>query len=196
MIFKDITNDTKTHYRLNENERAVFYMFNRGGEITFELSAPGAEAHIFAFFVGKKTFSEKLHIIQKHSAQRTTSSLLVKSVLFDAAEFSYEGLIHITKEGEHTDASQESRSLLLSYEAKAFTKPALEILANDVKCRHAATVSPLSRESLFFAQTRGLSEKQARKLLLFGFFNEAFDAMKKLGTETSVLEKTVFQSLC
>lgn len=195
MDYTDISTEEKSFYTLKENEKKVFFLFNRGGEITFELSASGAEAHIFAFFVGKQAFSEKLHIIQKHSAQRTTSSLLVKSVLFDDAEFSYEGLIHITKEGEQADASQESRSLLLSPEAKAFTKPALEILANDVRCRHAATVSPLNKESLFFAQTRGLSEKQARKLLLFGFFNEAFDAMKKLGTETSVLEKTVFQSL-
>lgn len=195
MVFKDITNDTETIYQLHENERAVFFMFNRGGEITFELLGKGAEAHIFVFYVGKNNDSEKLHVIQKHVAPHTTSSLLTKSVLFGASEFTYEGLIHIAKIGEHTDASQESRSLLLSPEARSFTKPSLEILASDVKCRHAATTSPLNKESVFFAQTRGLSITQATELLIHGFFNEAFDRMKKLGANTTDLENKVTASL-
>jgi len=191
MILKDITTDTQTHYRLTEGEQSVFFLWNRSGEITFELTGARAEAHIFAFFTGNGTEGAKLCLTQKHSAPHTTSSALVKSVLHDASTFTYEGLIHITKEGEQTDASQESRTLLLSRKAKAFTRPSLEILANDVRCRHAATVSPLSKEALFLAQSRGLSNAQATTLLTQGFFQEAFDALERLGIHTDTLQQKI-----
>jgi|SRR6185369_13192312 len=195
MHYKDITTDTETTYTLSSQEKTVYYMLNRSGNISFELSGEGAEAHIFAFFIGKGADSSKLNIIQKHSAPRTTSSALVKSILMDDSEFTYEGLIRITKDGNQADASQESRSLLLSENATAFTKPALEILADDVKCRHAATVSPISEEALFFAKSRGLSENQATELLLTGFMNDAMNAMKKHGVPIETFEKKILHSL-
>jgi len=180
MIFKDISTDQETIYRLKENEQVVFFLFNRDGEITFELSGRGAAAHIFSFFIGKGTETKKLSIIQKHLAPDTTSSAVVKNVLFDASEYTYEGLVHITKDGKGSDASQECRTLLLSKDAKAFTKPALEILADDVRCRHAATVSPLNQESFFFAQSRGLSPEEARELLVGGFFRSSLQSLSTL----------------
>ncbi len=180
MQFKDISTDQKTLYRLKENEQRVFFMLNRGGEITFELVGAGAEAHIFSFFIGKNTQTEKLIVLQKHLAPNTVSSALIKNVLFDTSAFTYEGLIHIAQSGKGSDASQECRTLLLSPRAQMFTKPALEILADDVKCRHAAAVSPINQEALFFAMARGLSASQAQELIISGFLRSALEALNIL----------------
>ncbi len=196
MKLLDITNDTQDTYTLGENERRVFFMLNRSGAITFELAEKGAEAHIFSFFIGKDDAKGTLAITQKHSAPQTISHTLTKSVLFDTSEYIYEGLIAIDKQADRSDASQESRALLCSPLAQASSKPSLEILANDVKCRHAATASPINSEALFFARSRGLSETQAQQLLIRGFFNEAIEKMNTLGVKTGDVEKTLVEKLC
>ena len=191
MIFKDISNETQNLYRLGTNEKRVFFLLNRSGEITFELAGAGAEAHIFSFFIGRNADKGTLKLFQRHLAPRTTSHALIKSVLSDEAEDAYEGLIFIDKQAIQSDASQESRAILLSPLARASLKPTLEILADDVRCRHAATASPLSPESLFFAQARGLSSNQASRMLVMGFFNDALLKMEALGIDTEIIKKDV-----
>lgn len=180
MRFIDISTDTKSLYTLTENEQVVFFMWNRDGEITFELRGAGAEAHVFAFFTGKNDDQKILTINQKHLSPRTASHVLVKSILNDQASFAYQGTIHISKDAPLSDASQENRNLLLSEKARASSAPTLEILNNDVRCHHAATTSPLNREQLFFAETRGLSRTQAEELLIRGFLQSSIDALGKL----------------
>lgn len=187
MNFKDISHDTEATYRLTENESTVFFMLNRTGELTFELAGAGAMAHIFAFFTGRDEEQKYLNLIQKHLAPDTTSSALVKAVLDDRAEFSYDGTIWIAQGANGSDATQESRSLLLSEGAAAHTKPALEILADDVSCHHAATVSPLNESMLLYAKSRGLSDSQATELLVRGFFQEATEKIVALGIEPSLI---------
>lgn len=189
MRYQDISHDRIAEYRIKQNESVVFFMLNRTGTITLDLSEPGATAHVFAFYTGRTDSKQSLELNQKHSAPDTTSSALIKSVLNDKAAFTYDGAIIIEKDAHRSDASQESRSLLLSPAARAHARPALEILAHDVKCHHAATAGPLSEESLFFAQSRGLSEKQAHALLVQGFFHEALETMERLGIETDDLRE-------
>ena len=179
MKYIDITNDKRKTYTLRKNERCVFLMFNRSGEITFELAGIGAEARIFAFFIGTKNIKGALSITQKHTAVRTASHALIKSVLLNQSAYDYTGLIHINKQASQSDASQESRTLLLSSLARASAKPALEILADDVTCRHAATAGALNPEALFFARARGLSLSQAENLLACGFIQSSLDEIKK-----------------
>lgn len=180
MKFHNITTDTNTVYQLKANEQMVFFMLNKSGDITFELLGAGATAHVFAFFVGKNTDKGTLRISQRHLAPRTTSRVLVKSILHDASEFSYRGTLHIAQNATLSDASQENRNLLLSRDAKAFSEPALEILTSDVRCHHAATTSPLNVEQLFALESRGLSPKQARKLLIDGFLQSSLTTMYEL----------------
>ena len=184
--FLDITDDTKQTYRLKENEQAVFFMLNRSGTLTFELSGNGATAHVFAFFIGTKQEEGALVISQQHLAPRTTSRVLVKSVLHDESRFSYRGTLHIAPTAALSDASQENRNLLLSPLAKAFSEPSLEILTDDVRCRHAATTSSLNQEALFFAQARGLTPLAAQTLLIDGFL---FSSAETLGSLVSSQEK-------
>lgn len=188
MIFKDITTDKQTTYRLGAGEKCVFFMFNRSGEVSFDLVGIGAEAHIFSFFVGKNTDKHFLHIKQNHLAPKTISHTLIKSIASDESTCTYEGTIYINKNAPESDASQESRAILLSPNALVSTKPSLEILANDVKCHHRATASPLNAEALFFAKTRGLSHSQAEKLLITGFWNDALEKIQVLGIDRGKIE--------
>lgn len=183
MKFIDITTDTQTTYRLTQNENAVFFMLNRGGDITFELAGENAEAHIFAFFIGKNEDKATLNLIQRHLARSTISRALIKSALYDRAAFAYEGLIRIERNAPLSDASQECRTLLLSSETASSAKPSLEILTDDVRCRHAATASSPDLEQLFFMKSRGLSETQATTLLVAGFFKDAQEKMHALGID-------------
>ncbi|MBP9727997.1 MAG: SufD family Fe-S cluster assembly protein [Candidatus Moranbacteria bacterium] len=180
MKFQDISNDKKTLYQLQANEQVVFFLKNRSADIAFELLGKGAEAHVFAFFIGTKKMAGTLTIAQKHLAPKTLSRVLVKSILDDESTFSYRGTLHIAKDAPLSDASQENRNLLLSPRAKAFSEPALEILTSDVRCHHAATTSPLNEEQLFFAEARGLSKPQAQSLILQGFLQSSLDTMGNL----------------
>lgn len=182
MTFKDISPDTKTTYTLNANEQHVFFMLNRSGDIVFELAGENATARVFAFFIGKGKAAAALNIVQRHLVPRTTSHVLVKSILHDASRFSYRGTVHIAETATLSDASQENRNLLLSRNAQAFSEPALEILTSDVRCHHAATTSPLNQEALLFAQARGLSSKQAEQLLTDGFLRSSIDTMSEFIT--------------
>lgn len=195
MRLLDISRDQEPVYRLNKNEQVIFFMLNRDGEITFELTHEGARAHIFAFFTGTGTDQKSLTLSQKHLAPRTTSRALVKSVLAGRAEFHYTGSIHIEPAAEQSKAAQESRGLLLSQDAHMTTRPALEILADDVECRHAATVSPLSETALFYAKSRGLSRAQARALLIGGFFGEALEELGDLGPDTAAVRALLSSSI-
>ena len=189
MQFADISHDQKSTYRLKEGEQRVFFALNRSGEITIELAGVGATAHIFAFFTGHDRVNYSLNLVQKHLAPHTTSNALVKAVLDDTAQFHYDGTIRIEKQAVGSKASQESRSLLLSGEATAHTKPALEILADDVECRHAATVSPLDEAMLFYAKSRGLGDKEARALLVHGFLGEAIEKIYALGVKAEMIPR-------
>lgn len=180
MKFLDISADVEMTYRLKENEQGVFFMHNRSGDLTFELLGPGATAHVLAFCTGRGTNETTLHIHQRHLAPHTTSRVVVKSVLTDEARFSYRGTLHIAQDAPLSDASQENRNLLLSRDAKAFSLPALEILSSDVRCHHAATTSPLNRDTLYALMARGLSQREARDLLVHGFIHSSVDTLETL----------------
>ena len=186
---QDISADTNPCYRIATSETVVFFVLNRAGDISLELSHPGARVHVFAFYTGRGPERKSLSLKQGHLAPDTVSSATVKTALDDQASFAYDGTIRISKDAHRSDARQESRALLLSPGARAYARPALEILAHDVKCRHAATAGPPGEESLFFVTSRGISENAARKLLTQGFFQETLEQMEKLGVPEDELEK-------
>lgn len=176
MKFFDITHDQTTHYRLTTNEAAVFFMLNRTGDVVFELNASGAAATILSLFLGE-TGEHNLTITQRHAAPQTNSAFLGKALVGGDAKFRYAGLITIEEQATLSEASQECRNVLLSANASAHARPALEIKTDDVRCHHAATTSTLLQDALFFTQSRGLSSIQAQKLLTLGFARTVLDAI-------------------
>ena len=97
---------------------------------------------------------------------------LNKSLAKDTSHAIFEGLIMVPQVAQKTDASQLSRNLLLSNYAKIDTKPQLEIIADDVKCKHGATISQLNEDELFYMRSRGLTLEEASKLQLRSYYQE------------------------
>jgi Fe-S cluster assembly protein SufD len=106
---------------------------------------------------------------QHHRSGHTTSDLLFKNVLRDAAVSNYAGMIKVEKNANGTNAYQANRNLVLSEKVKCDTKPILEIESNQLRCTHGATVGRLEEQQLFYLRSRGLSAAQARNVLIEAF---------------------------
>lgn len=106
-----------------------------------------------------------------------TAQQLHKCIVDDRARAVFNGKIFVPKLAQQTNASQLSRNLLLSTKARVDTKPQLEIIADDVKCAHGATVSQLDDEEVFYLQSRGLDHNSACDLLVEGFAAEIIDQL-------------------
>jgi Fe-S cluster assembly protein SufD len=113
-----------------------------------------------------------------HAAPRCTTRELFKGVVDDRAHGVFLGTIAVRPDAQKSDAQQLNRNLLLSPRAAIDTKPELEILADDVKCSHGATVGDLDEASLFYLRSRGLTEDDARRLLIEAFATETLDRVE------------------
>src|SRR4029077_18164780 len=90
----------------------------------------------------------------------------------------WRGMIRVEEDAQRTNAYQENRNLILSDGAHADSIPGLEILANDVRCSHGATLGRVDREELFYLMTRGLSRSEAERLIVRGFFQDILDRIE------------------
>jgi Fe-S cluster assembly protein SufD len=108
---------------------------------------------------------------QNHMAPHTTSDLLFKGALKGHSRSVWQGMIYVAPGAAKTDGYQANRNLVLSPNARADSIPGLEILADDVRCTHGATVGRLEQEPMFYLKTRGIPEKDAEQLLVEGFFD-------------------------
>ena len=112
-----------------------------------------------------------------------------KSLADDKSHSVFEGAIIVPKIAQKTDASQLSRNLLLSKFARIDTKPQLEIVADDVKCKHGATISQLNEEELFYMRARGLTLTEASKLQLSSYFQEIISCIPVSKNRWDLLDK-------
>jgi Fe-S cluster assembly protein SufD len=139
------------------------------------LADQGANAKVTgAYFLAGSEHAD-YDTTQEHAAPNTTSDLYFKGVLTDHARAVWRGVIRVDKHAQKTDAYQENRNLLLSHDAHADSIPGLEIEANDVRCTHGATIGQIDRLQLFYLMSRGLSRRQAERLIVRGFFQPVLD---------------------
>ncbi len=141
----------------------------------FDLAAPGAQVFVHGFMFGDGRQHFDLHTLQRHRMDHTTSDLLIKTVLKDRARSIYQGLIQVSEGAQRTDAYQANRNLLLSETARADSIPGLEILANDVRCTHGATIGQVDEEQMYYLLARGLRPNEAQRLIVEGFFAPVLD---------------------
>lgn len=134
------------------------------------LSGNESEARVYLAASLTDAHAVTINTVQHHSVPYATSSVVVKTVLYDDAQFFYNGMITVEKDAHHTSARQENKNIVLTGTARAFSKPQLEVLTNDVQCFHASAIGKLDADALFYMQSRGLSSHQAHHLLLQGFF--------------------------
>jgi len=141
----------------------------------FNLAGEGSRAFVNGFMFGDQRQHFHLHTLQRHLQPHTTSDLLIKCCLKDRARSVYQGLIQVAEGAQRTDAYQANRNLLLSDHARADSIPGLEILANDVRCTHGATLGHVEPEHLYYLMARGLPRVEAERLIVEAFFEPVIE---------------------
>jgi Fe-S cluster assembly protein SufD len=134
-----------------------------------KLAGPGSEARVTGGYAGGPGQHLDYDTTQEHAAPNTNSDLAFRGVLAKGSTAVWRGMIKVDPGAQQTDAFQESRNLLLSPEAHADAIPGLEILADDVRCTHAAAIAQVDKEQLFYLTSRGLDEAGAKTLVIEGF---------------------------
>lgn len=118
------------------------------------------------------------HTAVDHAMPNSQSNELYKSLLDEKSSGVFNGKIFVRQDAQKTNAYQSNRNILLSPTAKANTKPQLEIWADDVKCSHGCTIGALDEEPLFYLRSRGISEVEARAMLIFAFADDILERIK------------------
>lgn len=139
------------------------------------LAGPGADAKVTGAYAPHGRQHVDFDTTQEHGAPNTTSDLAFRGVLADRSSAVWRGMIKVDPAAQQTDAFQVCRNLLLSKKAHADAIPGLEILANDVRCTHAAAVAQIDREQLFYLRSRGLDKPSAQRLVIEGFMAELIE---------------------
>jgi Fe-S cluster assembly protein SufD len=187
------------HYRLQREGPRAFHMGSTclhlgrstsvtshavalGGEIARHdvvatLAAAGSECVLNGIYLAGGRSLVANHTEIDHAMPHCSSREVYKGILAGQARGVFNGKIRVRPDAQKTDAKQTNKTLLLSDEAQINTKPQLEILANDVKCTHGATVGQLNEEALFYLRARGIGLEEARNLLIRAFTGEVIERM-------------------
>jgi Fe-S cluster assembly protein SufD len=136
------------------------------------LAGEGAEAKVTGAYAPHGRQHIDFDTKQEHGAANTTSDLAFRGILAERSSVVWRGMIKVDPGAQQTDAFQECRNLLISKRAHADAIPGLEILANDVRCTHAAAIAQIDPEQLFYLRSRGLGEGLAKRLVIEGFMAE------------------------
>jgi len=168
--------------------RARIDILNLGGDYgRIELDVTlheGAHFELRGVILGSGEQTLEIVTTITHAEPGATSNQTVRTVVGGTATGSYLGKVTVARGAQKTDAAQSVKAMLLDRTATANAKPELEIFANDVKCAHGATVGELDKTALFYLQSRGLPEAEAKRLLLQAFVAGVFDGAEEAGTLT------------
>lgn len=142
---------------------------------TVNLAGKGSEGKISGFYFTDKKQHLDFDTQQNHLAPHTTSDLMYKGALLGESHSVWQGMIYVKPGADKTDAYQANRNLILSPHARANSIPGLEILADDVRCTHGATVGKIDQEQVFYLTSRGIPRREAEQLIVEGYFGQIID---------------------
>ena len=137
-----------------------------------KLAGPGSHAKVTGAYATHGRQHIDFDTLQVHAAENTTSDLAFRGIIDGRSSAVWSGMIKVDPGAQQTDAFQDSRNLLLSKKAHADAIPGLEILANDVRCTHAAAIAQIDQDQLFYLRSRGIPEATATRLVIEGFLAE------------------------
>jgi Fe-S cluster assembly protein SufD len=143
-----------------------------------DLNGQGATSRVTGAYFADGVQHLDYDTFQEHIAPNCESDFAFKGALRDNATAVWRGMIRVEPDAQKTNAYQECRNLMLSPTAHAVPIPGLEIMANDVRCTHGATVSRVDREQLFYLMSRGLPRAEAERLFVRGFFQDVLDRIE------------------
>lgn len=142
------------------------------------METEGNEAHMYGLYLLKGNTLADNHTLVDNTKPNCFSNELYKGVVDGKASGVFNGKIYVRPDAQKTNAYQTNNNILLSDEASVNTKPQLEIFADDVKCSHGCTVGRLDDEALFYLRSRGISQAQARAMLLRAFAENIIEQIK------------------
>jgi Fe-S cluster assembly protein SufD len=144
-------------------------VITESGKYVVEITKPGAEIELSGAFLAQKKEQVDVEVVVHHQAPNTRANTVLKGVGRDQAKVRFVGRIIIDKDCGNTNSFLTERILLLSDEATAEAIPDLEILTDDVKCSHAASISRIPEEHIFYLQSRGIGRTEAEDMIVDGF---------------------------
>ena len=161
---------------------------------SMDLVAPGATGRMSGFYFTNGQQHLDHDTQQNHLAPNTTSDLLFKGALKGRSRSVWQGMIYVAPGAQKTDGFQANRNLVLSPEARADSIPGLEILADDVRCTHGATVGKIDPDPMFYLLSRGIPTEEAERLIVEGFFDPIMQRIPFEGVrerfQQAILDKT------
>jgi Fe-S cluster assembly protein SufD len=168
--------------------------FNLGaayGRVAYRVDLAGSGAHAdlsgLFFGFGDQVLDQQINVI--HSAKNCTSRQTYRGVLDDASTGIFNGGIDVLPGADGTDAEQSNQNLILSNRAEVNTQPRLEILADEVACKHGATVGQLDESAMYYMRSRGIPAVEARRLLINGFADQVVDEVSIESVRTWITQR-------
>src|SRR3990167_4474116 len=173
--------NTKINLKQNEEKVVPFIWINPSrdsghvfdSEANANMDGENSNLHIVGLFLGTGDASVVFNTAITHIAKNTKSKTTIRGVFLNNSSFSNDGLIKIKKGAKNADGYFTSKILLFD-NAKGRSVPSLEIDENELKAGHASTVGRPDQDQLFYMKSRGLSEKEAERLIIEGFFDPVF----------------------
>jgi len=143
-----------------------------------KLLGEGAETTLCGMAVQSNTQQVDTYTVITHAAPHCRSKELFKNVLDDRSVGAFSGRIVVAEGAQKTEAFQTNRNMCLTRDARMYSKPQLEIYADDVKCSHGMTTGQIDEQALFYMQSRGISYEEARTLLSVAFTSDVIDNIR------------------
>ncbi len=153
------------------------------------MQEPGAACQASGFYHLHRAHQYIDHHVEiNHVAPHTNSEMVYKGILDNQSRAVFNGRLFVKKDAQKIVAHQANHNLLLSNRAEIYSKPELEIYADDVKCKHGATTGQLDQDALFYMRARGIGYQEAVNILLQGFADEIIDRVHHKGVKMRVKE--------
>ncbi|HUM50813.1 MAG TPA: Fe-S cluster assembly protein SufD [Chitinophagales bacterium] len=162
--------------------------------LQFDVNGERAESHMNGLYLLQNEEHVDNRTLVNHNVANCESFELYKGILGGKSTGVFNGKIVVAQAAQKTNAFQSNRNILLSNDANIYTKPQLEIFADDVKCSHGATTSQIEDSELFYLQARGIGKETARGLLVFAFGEEIVEKIKNEALKDK-LEKRIAELL-
>lgn len=168
---------------LGADAQLRLYVINAGGklvrqEIHVVVSGEGSDLKLRGINLLRGETHNDVTFTVGHDVPNTTSTEVIRNVIFDRARGVFQGQIRVAPDAQKTDAKMSCNTLLLSDEADFSAKPELEIFADDVQCGHGATVIDIDHVQLFYLMARGIPENKARAMLVNAFVAEIVEELE------------------
>jgi len=139
------------------------------------LEGEGSEARLNGLYFAQGSQHMDIRTVQRHRSPRANSRAFYKGAVRDGARTIFQGLIEVCPAAAKTDAYLSNKNLILNDGARADSIPSLRIDNNDVRCSHGSTTGRINREEIFYLNSRGITEGEARKMLVLGYFEELLE---------------------